>query len=533
MTQEQALAIMKTGANVFLTGEPGSGKTYTVNAFVSWLKRYGIKPAITASTGIAATHIGGFTIHSWSGIGVRNELTKHDIQYMLDNKKLKSRVRDAKTLIIDEISMLSAQTLGLVDVACQKLRENPVPFGGLQIILVGDFFQLPPVIAKEEQKEEETRLITNNLITNNGIFAFDSSSWITLNPVVCYLDEQHRQEDPEFLGLLAAIRNRAVTPEHRKLLGERFSATPTEVVPKLFSHNANVDRVNAFELEKLPDEARLFTMEIHGHKNLVEQLKKGCLSPAELYLKIGAPVMFTKNDYLQHQYVNGTLGTVIGFSEEDQCPIVETRNGTRVYADRAEWRIEDGERVLARITQIPLRLAWAITIHKSQGMSLDAAHLDLRGAFEHGQGYVALSRVRTLAGLTLAGWNERALEVHPDIVTKDIRFRALSRAAEKKLADIPAEEFLRRQEEFIKVSGGTFQKSEGSEIKLPDFAKKKYSVEDLRTQYPNAYRPWTEDDDAELVKLFLAGSKTKSMASTFQRKAGAIRSRLRKLGLIE
>ncbi|MDE2019232.1 MAG: AAA family ATPase, partial [Patescibacteria group bacterium] len=498
MTQEQALSIMRTGANVFLTGEPGSGKTYTVNAFVSWLREHGIKPAITASTGIAATHIGGFTIHSWSGIGVRSELTKHDIQYMLDNKKLKSRVRDARTLIIDEISMLSARTLGLVDTACQKLRESPAPFGGLQVILVGDFFQLPPVVTAVEN--EPLSVPSEELFESQEMpqarFAFDSPSWTSLNPVICYLDEQHRQGDPEFLELLAAIRNRAVGPEHRKLLGDRFSASPAEIVPKLFSHNANVDRVNALELEKLPGEARLFTMETNGPKALIEQLKKGCLSPAELFLKIDAPVMFTKNDYLQHQYVNGTLGTVVGFSEEDQCPIIETKSGARIYADRAEWRIEDGERVLARISQIPLRLAWAITIHKSQGMSLDAAHLDLRGAFEHGQGYVALSRVRTLGGLTLAGWNERALEVHPDIAAKDARFRALSRAVLKKLTGLSAEELLRRQEEFIKISGGTLQKPEKPDTVLPDFAKKKYSLEDLRRRYPNAYQSWTENDDA-------------------------------------
>jgi ATP-dependent DNA helicase PIF1 len=461
MTQNEALSILKTGANVFLTGEPGSGKTYMVNSYVAWLKEHGIQPAVTASTGIAATHIDGFTIHSWSGIGVRNELTKHDIQRMKSNKRLANRLRAAHTLIIDEISMLSAKTLGLVDVACRNLREDPAPFGGLQVVLVGDFFQLPPVVREEEARGEQLGTRIPTLIPSYSPlaprFAFGSPAWRALDPAVCYLDEQHRQGDPAFLDLLSAIRSRSVEDFHRELLGTRYSASAPNTVPKLFSHNADVDRVNDIELGKLPGEACLFTMETHGPKNFVEQLKRGCLSPELLYLKSGAPVMFTKNDILGHQFVNGTLGTVIGFSDDDNCPIVETRNGKTVFADAAEWHIDDGERILARVSQIPLRLAWAITIHKSQGMSLDAAHMDLRGAFEHGQGYVALSRVRTLAGLTLAGWNERALEVHPEICTKDEEFKNASKAARENFAAIPATELAERQNEFIRACGGTMK----------------------------------------------------------------------------
>ena len=530
MTQNQALSILKTGANVFLTGEPGSGKTYTVNAYVAWLKEHGVQPAVTASTGIAATHISGFTIHSWSGIGVRNSLTKYDIQRMKGNKKLLGRIRNAHTLIIDEVSMLSANTLGLVDIACRNLRESPSPFGGLQIVLVGDFFQLPPVVVEREMGDGMREMDSSLLPPPSSHiprFAFDSSAWQTLDPAVCYLDEQHRQEDPAFLGLLSAIRSRTIEDFHRELLATRYLASAPSAVPKLFSHNADVDRVNSTELEKIPAEARLFTMAASGAKELVAQLKKGCMSPEFLSLKIGVPVMFTKNDYLAHEYVNGSLGTVTGFSDEDNCPVVELKNGRKIFADVAEWRIEDGERTLARVSQIPLRLAWAITVHKSQGMSLDAAHMDLRGAFEHGQGYVALSRVRTLAGLTLAGWNERALEVHPEICVKDEDFKNASRAAQENFAAISEAELAERQNNFISACGGKIEPRE----KTPIVAMGVF--ENVRLKYPNAYRPWSKEDDEEVARRYEAGEKTKVIAEAFKRKPGAIRARLKKLGLIE
>src|ERR1700722_8442437 len=161
MTQAEALSILKTGANVFLTGEPGSGKTHTVNEFVAWLREHGIEPAVTASTGIAATHIGGFTIHSWSGIGIRSDITQRDIVRIGGNKRLATRIKKAHTLIIDEVSMLSAQTLAAAEAACRGVRGGIEPFGGLQVVLVGDFFQLPPVVAREENVDDG-RLLSSN-----------------------------------------------------------------------------------------------------------------------------------------------------------------------------------------------------------------------------------------------------------------------------------------------------------------------------------------------------------------------------------
>ena len=164
--------------------------------------------------------------------------------------------------------------------------------------------------------------------------------------------------------------------------------------------------------------------------------------------------MFTKNDVTKHQYSNGTLGVVTGFVKENGMPIIKTNSGKTIFAETVEWQIEDNGRVLARISQVPLRLAWAMTVHKSQGMSLDMAHLDLSGAFEYGQGYVALSRVRTLAGLSLAGLNQRALEVHPEILARDADFRVQSDQARVAFAKIPAPELRLMHANFLRACGG-------------------------------------------------------------------------------
>lgn len=292
-------------------------------------------------------------------------------------------------------------------------------------------------------------------------FAFASPVWQSLKPTVCYLSEQHRQEDAPFLEFLSALRNGSISASHHALLEtRRMSAAQAIGMTHLFSHNADVDRLNEIELRKLAGESHIFQMETRGPRDLITTLQRGCLSPENLSLKIGARVMFTKND-AQYLYANGTLGTVTGFSndglEGSEWPIVTTLAGREIEVIPEDWKVEEGGRILARITQVPLRLAWAMTVHKSQGMSLDAAHMDLSGAFEHGQGYVALSRVRTLAGLSLVGWNQRALEVSPEIQQKDAEFRASSLAAKASFSAISADEQLRREYEFIRVCGGSIE----------------------------------------------------------------------------
>lgn len=460
MTQEQALNILKTGANVFLTGEPGAGKTHTINNFVNYLRACDIEPAITASTGIAATHIGGMTIHSWSGIGIKTNLDKYELDKIASSEYIAKRVRRTCVLIIDEISMLSINMLDMVDMVCREIKQNDEPFGGIQIVLVGDFFQLPPIIKREEEKIKQNLFVKN--VKNLGLFAYDSGAWDRAHLVSCYLTEQHRQDDADFLSVLSGIRANDFKEKHRKLISSRQMdfediGEDTINITKLFSHNLDVDRVNNVELSKIEEEIKSFKMSESGNERIVETLKKGCLSPEVLQLKKGAVVMCTKNNQ-KERFVNGTLGVVTGYDEFSGYPIIKIRNGHHITVTPMDWSVEENGKIRAQITQIPLRLAWAITVHKSQGMSMDAAVMDLSQVFEFGQGYVALSRVRRLSGLYLLGINEHALKVHPEILKKDIDFKNKSLEAVKVFGKLSSTELKKMHENFVTACGGKIKK---------------------------------------------------------------------------
>src|SRR3989338_1594584 len=394
MTQGEALTILKTGANAYLTGEPGSGKTHTINELIAWLRDSGIPPAVTAATGIAATHVSGMTLHSWSGIGIAESLTRADVDRIASKEHVARRITKAKVLIIEEISMLSATTFEMADKVCREVRRSEKPFGGLTVILVGDFFQLPPISRGPSFAQGFGR-------TQRDVkFAYSSTTWRDLNLITCYLTEQYRQDDFDFLNVLSAIRSGEVEEmHHERLMTRSVGANELpEGAPKLFSHNADVDRINAGELAKLKGIVKKFHMSSRGKDSLVEGLIRGCLSPEILELKEGAAVMFTKNSSPHGRFVNGTLGQVKGWGA-DGLPIVKTKDGFKINTEPMEWRVEEQGKVKASISQIPLRLAYAMTVHKSQGMSMDSAIMDLSKAFEYGQGYVALSRVRRLSGV--------------------------------------------------------------------------------------------------------------------------------------
>ncbi len=508
MTQSQALSVMKSGGHVFLTGEPGSGKTHTASEYVTYMRARGTEIAITASTGIAATHMGGMTIHSWSGIGVKTELSKQDLDAIAKNKYVSPRIRNAHVLIIEEVSMLSAATLTLVDVVCRRVRKYPLPFGGLQVIFVGDFFQLPPIIKTEEKENAQQMLIQ----TLSARFAYDAAVWKEMQPKVCYLTEQHRQDDNDYLNILSAIRRNVFNTTHLRTLEKRNiePAASPQGVPKLFSHNSNVDAVNDEILTKLPGRERVFAMTSQGHERAVSSLQKSCLSPTELHLKVGAAVMFTKNN-LKERFVNGTLGVIEGFDTSTKYPCVRTRGGRIIHVEPMEWIMEENGEPRAKITQVPLRLAWALTVHKSQGMSLDEAVVDLKGVFEFGQGYVALSRVRRLSGLYLLGWNDRAFKVHPEVLAQDEKFRKQSESTLSEMANKQITEAPKESERFGRARGS------GTEHLLPQ----------------KAYRAWDEEQDHELRELYVGGASIADLAKEFSRTPGSIRSRLKKFSLID
>jgi hypothetical protein len=436
MTQERALQILKTGANVFLTGEPGAGKTYVINQYIAWLEAAGLKVAVTASTGIAATHIGGMTIHSWSGLGIRDQLSSYDLDYIGSNEKVVKRAKNAQVLVIDEISMLDGKVLDMVDQILRTVRQKPEAFGGLQVVFVGDFFQLPPVTRQGDVMR----------------YAFESRAWDNLKLLICYITEQYRQEDEMLLGLLGSIRRNQIEDDHYTLLQEQTEIAFEHLEPtRLYTHNADVDAVNNAKLAELPAPARVFKMSGTGRKPLVEGLVKNCLSPEQLVLKEDAMVMCTKNNF-EAGYVNGTLARVVRF--EEGYPVIETTDGQYITIKPTTWEIVEDKKILASIEQLPLRLAWAITVHKSQGMSLDAAEIDLSKAFVYGQGYVALSRVRSLDGLKVLGMHPNALQVDPKIVMQDKRFHEQSEAAEDAFLEMEEKEVDEMHERFVVANGG-------------------------------------------------------------------------------
>lgn len=404
MTQEKALEILKSGASVFLTGEPGAGKTHTVGLFTEYLVKKDIEYAVTASTGIAASHLDGSTIHSFAALGIRRNLNKSAIEGIKRNSFAVERIRNVKVLIIDEVSMLDAVTINDVSNVLASIHGNELAFGGIQVVFVGDFFQLPPVT---KNGEEQT-------------FAFEADAWIRLDPTICYLTEQHRQSDKEFLEILNAMRTGRIEQRHKETL--KACRLPQVPDTRLYTHNADVDRINSEELAKIDEKEHNYRMIEGGEDVPLQTLKRQCLSPQNLALKKGATVMFTRNNF-HEGYVNGSIGTVVDIKKNSDV-VVELKNGLRVIPELATWTYTRRGRTVAFIKQLPLRLAWAITVHKSQGMSLDSAHINLADAFEFGQGYVAISRVRALAGLHLEGVNEKTFLMHPRVIEADEIFRS-------------------------------------------------------------------------------------------------------------
>lgn len=445
MRQIEALNLLKMGKNIFLTGEAGAGKTYLLNSYIKYLKENNVKIAVTASTGIAATHLQGVTIHSWSGMGIKDNITPNDLEKLLTKQQIKRNYNKNKVLIIDEISMLHKHQLDAVDLIARYMLDNTKPFGGMQIILCGDFFQLPPVSSSAAEK----------------YFAFEADAWANGEFHVCYLEEQHRQSNDLLHTVLNDIRC-GTAGEHTKVhLRKRYKKEPEGTVKatKLYTRNMNVDVINERELINIHSPEKIFTMTSEGFSALVEGLKKNCLALQQLKLKTEAQVMFIKND-MTGRYVNGTRGVVVGFDKSEGWPIVKTNHNEIIVAAPEEWKYEENGIVRAIIKQVPLRLAWAITVHKSQGMTLDAAEVDLGDAFEPGMGYVALSRVRSLNGLKLMNLNEMALRVHPRILEQDQDFKTCSATALHYLQSLSEQEIIQHQIKTLSERfGGTKIKS--------------------------------------------------------------------------
>lgn len=466
MTQEQALDILKLGRNVFLTGPAGSGKTYLLNKYIEYLRDNDVNIGITASTGIAATHMGGITIHSWSGLGIKDRLTDQDLGKLVKRSYLKRRFNNTHVLIIDEISMFHHFQLDLVDVICRAFKQNSLPFGGMQIVLCGDFFQLPPV-AKAGQAH----------------FAHKSSVWTNMDLQICYLEEQYRQDDDKLTAILNEIRTNNTGEYTLEPLRARYKSKISGIqnITKLYTHNLDVDAINNRELARLSGNAKRYTMTAQGKAKIIDALQRSCLAPTVLILKKDAIVMFVKNNF-EEGYVNGTLGVVIGFNQYN-LPIVETLKGEIINVTAQNWKIEEEGQVLGEIRQLPLRLAWAITVHKSQGMTLDAAEIDLSKSFTPGMGYVALSRIRNLEGLRLMGLNDMALKVDHGILDLDSDLMLASQQASKNISQIHLSDKAIRHKEFLtSILPAKKEKKISTYDQTKELVKKKLSIAKMAKQ---------------------------------------------------
>ena len=496
MDQTLALEIMLAGHSVMLTGPAGSGKTYVLNEFIKHAKKSGKTLAITATTGLAATHLGGNTIHSWSGIGIHDSL--HDYFFSDMKQGRIDTIGKTDVLIIDEISMLHDFRLDMVDRIARQVRGEDIPFGGIQVIMCGDFFQLPPI---------------NRAESLQGSFVINSNVWQEIDPVICYLDEQHRQDDPDYLEILTAIRNSDIRRRHVERLVNRQNMHIGEAT-ELHTINIDVDTINSAKLAELAGDEHKYKMISTGRTNYVETLKKSCLASEELVLKKGALVMCIKNSP-DKKYVNGSLGVIEDFESLTDYPIVKLKNGKTLTITPDTWDLKDGDKKRASLSQLPLRLAWAITVHKSQGMTLDGARIDLRKAFVEGMGYVALSRVKNLDSLSLVGINNMALRVSPEALNIDetLRSKSARHAKQHEALRENAKKRIKIKDEGLKKKSGWNEK-----------------ISKMRETYPNAFRPWTTDDDEKLVKLFSKKEKVKlgELTKTFGRHPGSIRARLKK-----
>ncbi|HWW01082.1 MAG TPA: PIF1 family DEAD/DEAH box helicase [Candidatus Acidoferrum sp.] len=421
--ENRFLAAARAGRNCFLTGMAGTGKSTLLRRLINEAPS---RVDVTAPTGVAALNVGGMTVHRFCGMLLGPQLGQSNEEYfaLLERDRRRSvlagfnRVRRCEVLVIDEVSMLPGRQLEFIEFLFRRLRGRDEPFGGCQVIATGDFLQLPPVrVEGRERAREDTRPYQDGYD-----WAFLSPAWAAAEFKTVVLETVRRQDERSFVEALSGFRVGRVWGDCARLLQSRVRSNPPATMPRLFTHNVQVDKWNDFQLSELPGDESVLEAEQNGPEHQRGFLTKNLLTPATLRLKPGAMVMFTVNRTVSgsHQpgrreplYVNGQIGIVE--SVEPGAVVVRSKGGEEIRVERFTWRFDSQDKDTASFSQFPLRLAWAMTIHKSQGLTLDSAYLDVRAAREPGQAYVAVSRVRTLAGLHFKEWF-KGVHVSPEAI---------------------------------------------------------------------------------------------------------------------
>ena len=417
--QREASELLAGTGNVFLTGGAGTGKSFLVRWF---LRDKNLKTfPVLASTGAAAVLVGGRTFHSFFGLGIMEGGAEATVEKACRNRRVVKRLRTITGFVVDEVSMLSGMTVAVAEVICRRIRDSEEPWGGLRVIAVGDFAQLPPV--------------------EQGFGAQRARGWAFLDPVwewskfeTSMMSSQTRVRDPEHMRMLGFIREGDVNVEVTAYLNARMAAGRAQDADsgaltdafdgtRLFPRRDETDRYNLRRLHALSAPLQEYPSIYSGDERALDQLRKSAPIPEILSLKEGALVMLRQNDPMG-RWVNGSTGHVQA-ARPDRLTI-ELLNGRLVEIEKASFTLLDAEgEVVASVVNFPITLAWATTIHKSQGATLDRLRVDLSRLWEPGQAYVALSRVPLGADLTIEKWSAASIKTDP-AVTKF--YRAIVRA---------------------------------------------------------------------------------------------------------
>ncbi|RZA09873.1 MAG: RRM3/PIF1 helicase-like protein [Proteobacteria bacterium] len=397
--QTYALEVLESGENVFLTGKAGTGKSTVLRSFLA--KENPEETAILASTGAAAVLVGGRTFHSFFGLGILEGGPSRTIERALKQPRLRKRLKDIETVVIDEISMISGETLAVAESIAQQVRGNFQPWGGIRMIAVGDFAQLPPVTRDRPTPD----------------WAFQHEVWDRTAFRSVALSTVHRCPSADWNDVLNRVREGNCDQVVKEALDARVRpAEDDEDMTRLFGMRQEAENYNRFRLSALPSIETVYATEYRGDAAAQDQLRRNCPVADQLILKMDALVMIRRND-ADGLYVNGSLGHVRAMREKF-VTVELLENGIKVEIEPVKFEMlnADGE-VVATAKNFPLNLAYGTTIHKSQGATLDAVRIRLARLWESGQAYVALSRVRHPDRLFLDGWDPRSIRADESVRT--------------------------------------------------------------------------------------------------------------------